>query len=91
MNGKGSTRQMEQNILTCIWTGHMYNIYPQPATPAVDMQMHMVAWLDFYAKFLLRQPLQPNDYISPTIGANGVSNHPDRQTSVLRHGPEEDC
>ena len=81
MNGKGSTCQMEQNILTWIRTGHTYNIYPQPATPAIDMHMHMVAWLDFYARFLLKRPLQPNDYIFPTIGANGVSVHPERPLS----------
>jgi integrase len=45
------------------------------------MHMHMVTWLDFYAKFLLRRPLQPDDYIFPTIGANGVSVHPDRPLS----------
>jgi integrase len=63
------------------FAGHTYNIYPQPTTPAIDMHMHMIAWLDFYSNFLLKRPLQPDDYIFPTIGANGVSVHPDRPLS----------
>ena len=59
-------------------TGHVYNIYPQPKTPAIDMYAHLLKWLDFYEKHFLQHPLKPEDYIFPTIGANGTSVHPDR-------------
>ena len=58
--------------------GHTYNIYRQPKTPAVDMYVHMLKWLDFYETYLLRRPLEANDYLFPTIGANGTSVHPKR-------------
>ena len=45
------------------------------------MHKHMLAWLEFYSNSLLKRPLQPDDYIFPTIGANGVSVHPDRPLS----------
>jgi integrase len=41
----------------------------------------MTAWLEFYATFLLRRPLEAEDYIFPTIGSNGTSVHPDRPLS----------
>ena len=41
----------------------------------------MTAWLDFYATFLLRRPLEAEDYIFPTIGSNGTSVYPDRPLS----------
>jgi hypothetical protein len=32
----------------------------------------MLDWLDFYEGSLLNRPLQPNDYIFPTISGNGT-------------------
>ena len=46
------------------------------------MYVHMLKWLDFYETYLLRRPLQANDYLFPTIGANGTSVHPDRGISA---------
>ncbi|KAF7980054.1 hypothetical protein HWV62_39826 [Athelia sp. TMB] len=51
--------------------GHRYNIYPQPDTPSVDLYKHMLDWLDIYEMFLGR-PLQPDDYIFPSLHVNGV-------------------
>ncbi|KAF8807158.1 hypothetical protein BYT27DRAFT_7023257, partial [Phlegmacium glaucopus] len=59
-------------------TGHLYNIYPQMNTPAIDMYTNVLDWLDFYETYLLQWPLQPSDHIFPAIGANGTSVHPNR-------------
>ena len=41
--------------------------------PALDMYTNLLNWLNFYETYLLRQPLQPDNYIFPGIGANGMS------------------
>ena len=46
------------------------------------MYTNLLNWLDFYETYLLRRPLQPDDYIFPAIGANGTSVHPTRAMSV---------
>ena len=46
------------------------------------MYTNLLNWLDFYETYLLRWPLQPDDYIFPAIGANGTSVHPTRAMSV---------
>ena len=42
------------------------------------MYTNILNWLDFYETYLLRWSLQPDDYIFPAIGANGMSVHPTR-------------
>ncbi|KAF8167130.1 hypothetical protein B0H34DRAFT_739725 [Crassisporium funariophilum] len=61
--------------------GHVYDIYPQPRTPEIDMYSHLLDWLRFYTTFLLGRPLRPDDYVFPMIGSNGLSVHPDRPMS----------
>jgi len=55
----------------------MYNIHPQLKTPAIDMYMHMLRWKEFYETHLLKCKLQPDDYIFPTLGTNGILVHPE--------------
>ncbi|EAU89590.2 hypothetical protein CC1G_02479 [Coprinopsis cinerea okayama7 len=73
-NRKGWQRKMAkgENQLN----GHTYNIYPKPYTPAVDMYQRLLDWKNFYESELLGRPLEPDDYIFPTIGAN-LAVHPD--------------
>jgi len=52
-------------------TGHRYNIYPQPHLPSADLYSHMLDWLDFY-ELLLDRPLQPDDYLFPSISTKGT-------------------
>jgi integrase len=61
-----------------IAVGHTYNVYRQNE-PAIDAYTHLLDWLDHY-EFLIGRPLQPNDYLFPTIGAGGVL-HPERPMS----------
>ncbi|KAF9554927.1 hypothetical protein CPC08DRAFT_696122 [Agrocybe pediades] len=57
-------------------SGHCYRIYPQTDAPEVDMYRHVLDWLDYYEYFLLGRQLEPEDYIFPTVGANGTSVQP---------------
>ena len=49
--------------------------------PEIDMYTHMLDWLEFYETVLLGRPLRPEDYVFPTIGANGTSVQPNRPMS----------
>jgi len=40
--------------------------------------MHMLRWKEFYETHLLKRKLQPDDYIFPTLGANGILVHPEQ-------------
>jgi len=57
--------------LTDFAIGHRYNIYPQPHLPSADLYEHMLNWLDFY-ELLLDRPLQPEDYLFPSISVKGT-------------------
>ena len=48
--------------------------------PEFDMYMHLLNWFEFYEE-LLGRPLQPDDYVFPTLGANGTSVQPNRPMS----------
>ncbi|KAG1778323.1 hypothetical protein EV702DRAFT_1044634 [Suillus placidus] len=52
--------------------GHEYEVYAQPKTPEICMFMHLRAWVSFLEEVLLQRPLQPEEYIFPRVGANGV-------------------
>ena len=58
--------------------GHTYNIYPLNE-PSIDAYTHLLDWLDFY-EVLIGHPLQPDDYLFPTIGVSGIL-HPERLMS----------
>ncbi|RXW20913.1 hypothetical protein EST38_g4935 [Candolleomyces aberdarensis] len=59
--------------------GHLYYIYSQPDNPAVDTYNHLVQWLNYYEK-LKGRPLEPDDYVFPTLSVNHV--HPSRPVSA---------
>jgi hypothetical protein len=44
--------------------------------PEIDMYAHILDWLKFYEEVLIGCPLHPDDYIFPTVGANGTSVQP---------------
>lgn len=56
--------------------GHTYNVYAQPKNPAIDLYTHMWNWKEFYETRLLGRKLEPNDYIFPSLGVNGLVAHP---------------
>ncbi|KAG1767827.1 hypothetical protein EDD22DRAFT_874534 [Suillus occidentalis] len=52
--------------------GHEYEVYAQPKTPEICMFTHLRAWVKFLEEVLLQRPLQPEEYVFPRVGANGV-------------------
>jgi hypothetical protein len=52
--------------------GNEYEIYAQPKTPDVCMYTHFPVWIRFLQVVLLKRPLQPNEFVFPRIGANGI-------------------
>ncbi|KAG1755099.1 uncharacterized protein EDB91DRAFT_1077109 [Suillus paluster] len=52
--------------------GHEYEVYAQLKTPEICMFMHLRAWMSFLEEVLLQWPLQPEEYVFPRIGTNGV-------------------
>ncbi|KIM44296.1 hypothetical protein M413DRAFT_25722 [Hebeloma cylindrosporum] len=72
-NWQKRVRNGEQQL-----NGHTYNLYPQNE-PSIDAYTHLLDWLDLY-EVLIGRPLEPDDYIFPTIGAGGVL-HPKRLMS----------
>ncbi|KAF6751254.1 hypothetical protein DFP72DRAFT_816725 [Ephemerocybe angulata] len=53
--------------------GHMYNVYRQESTPAVDLFNRLHEWKDFYETHLLRRPLEPEDYMFPTMNTDNLT------------------
>lgn len=51
-----------------------------PESPATDAHYHLTRWLEFQEKYLLKRPLQPDDYIFPTLSAGHI--HPERPIST---------
>jgi hypothetical protein len=54
--------------------GNVYNIYPQSDLPHMDVYVCLKLWVDFLESKVYNQPLDPNDYIFPSLGSNGRVN-----------------
>ncbi|KAF8524927.1 hypothetical protein BU17DRAFT_42438, partial [Hysterangium stoloniferum] len=52
--------------------GHIYEIYPQPELPSVDMDQHMCNWISFLESHVYGQILQCEDFLFPSIRSNGI-------------------
>ncbi|KAF6746827.1 hypothetical protein DFP72DRAFT_1150344 [Ephemerocybe angulata] len=56
--------------------GHIYNIYRQPRTPAIDVLTNLHAWKNFYETHLLRRSLNNEDYLFPHINFSNLTVQP---------------
>ncbi|KAF9059060.1 hypothetical protein BDP27DRAFT_1192449, partial [Rhodocollybia butyracea] len=52
--------------------GHQYNCYPQK-NHAICIYTHLQIWMMFNEMHILQRKYEPDDFIFPTINANGVS------------------
>ncbi|KAF8524117.1 hypothetical protein BU17DRAFT_63476 [Hysterangium stoloniferum] len=52
--------------------GQIYEIYPQPELPSVDMDQHMRNWLSFLESHVYGRILQSEDFLFPSVGSNGI-------------------
>ncbi|KAF8514730.1 hypothetical protein BU17DRAFT_52403, partial [Hysterangium stoloniferum] len=63
--------QSKLNNEVDLW-GHIYEIYPQPKLPSVDMDQHMRNWISFLESHVYGQILQSEDFLFPSVGSNGI-------------------
>jgi hypothetical protein len=64
----------------CLSSGNRYKLYPQPDMPGCDCFFWLLLWLTFLEVAHYGRQLEPDDYIFPAIGANGVV-HPREHVS----------
>ncbi|KAF5316986.1 hypothetical protein D9611_003489 [Ephemerocybe angulata] len=67
--------------------GHVYNVYRHPNKPAIDLFHHLTEWKEYYAKHLLRRPLEDEDYLFPAINFHNLTINPD--TPVTRQAVDK--
>ncbi|KAF5329196.1 hypothetical protein D9611_013216 [Ephemerocybe angulata] len=67
--------------------GHFYNIYEHPETPAIDLYRHISRWKEFYEDHVLRRPLNPEDYMFPTINFDKLTADP--STPITRQAVQK--
>ncbi|KAF9060392.1 hypothetical protein BDP27DRAFT_1430155 [Rhodocollybia butyracea] len=53
-------------------SGHQYNCYPQK-NRAICVYTHLQIWMTFSEMHILQRKYEPDDFIFPTINANGVT------------------
>ena len=64
----------------CSLSGQVYQVYPLPDLPHLDVYPQLLEWMDFLEKYVLKCKLQPDDYFFGYVGPNGVV-HPERHAS----------
>ena len=52
--------------------GNRYKLYPQPDIPGCDCFFWLLLWLAFLEVAHYGRKLEPEDYIFPAMGANGI-------------------
>lgn len=52
--------------------GNRYNLYPQPNMPSCDCFFWLLLWLTFLEFVHYGRPLDPEDYVFPTMSTNGI-------------------
>ncbi|KAF8521981.1 hypothetical protein BU17DRAFT_45386 [Hysterangium stoloniferum] len=62
--------KLNNEVDLCI--GHIYEIYPQPELPSVDMDQHMRNWICFLESHVYGRILQSEDFLFPSVGSNGI-------------------
>ncbi|KAG1759372.1 hypothetical protein EDD22DRAFT_849297 [Suillus occidentalis] len=69
-NRKGWQRKVDKGVsdLHC----NRYNLYPQPNMPSCDCFFWLLLWLTFLEFVHYGRPLDPEDYVFPTMSTNGI-------------------
>ncbi|KAJ7496322.1 hypothetical protein B0H11DRAFT_1715957 [Mycena galericulata] len=71
-NRKGWQRKINKAQKEADLRSGKYKICSQPDLPACDPYYWLPLWRKYLQEIIYRRPLQPDDYIFPAIGANGV-------------------
>jgi hypothetical protein len=71
LEGEKNKFRLLQSQLTSCPIGNTYAIYEQPELHEIDMYYYVLTWLSF-VESCLGHKLEPEDYIFPYMGVNGV-------------------
>ncbi|KAG2128935.1 uncharacterized protein EDB93DRAFT_1095770 [Suillus bovinus] len=71
-NQKGWQKKVDKGQWEADLRSNHYKIYPRPSIPACDCFVWMLVWIKWLKLFHYRCTLQPNNFIFPAMGANGV-------------------
>ncbi|KAL0578113.1 hypothetical protein V5O48_003892 [Marasmius crinis-equi] len=52
--------------------GHLYRLYPQ-SLPWIDAYTHLLTWKTHLETYILKRPVQADDYLFPSVGMGGHS------------------
>lgn len=56
----------------CLTPANHYKIFPRPDMPSCDSFIWMLLWIKWLEFFHYGRTLGPNDFIFPSMGANGI-------------------
>ncbi|KAL0960983.1 hypothetical protein HGRIS_005980 [Hohenbuehelia grisea] len=59
-------------ITHLVHLANRYRVYDQPSMGACDARKWLHEWVGYLETAIYKRPLEPDDYIFPTMGANGV-------------------
>ncbi|KAG1901248.1 uncharacterized protein F5891DRAFT_1144993 [Suillus fuscotomentosus] len=71
-NRKGWQRRVDKGTKESDLRSNQYKLYPQPDLPGCDCFFWLLLWLTFLEVAHYGRKLEPEDYIFPAIGANGI-------------------
>ncbi|KAG1906357.1 uncharacterized protein F5891DRAFT_1138182 [Suillus fuscotomentosus] len=71
-NRKGWQRRVDKGTKESDLRSNRYKLYPQPDLPGCDCFFWLLLWLTFLEVAHYGRKLEPEDYIFPAIGANGI-------------------
>ncbi|KAG0702302.1 hypothetical protein DFH29DRAFT_805105 [Suillus ampliporus] len=71
-NRKGWQRKVDKGVKEADLRCNRYNLYPQPDMLSCDCFFWLLLWLTFLESVHYGRPLDPEDYVFPSVSTNGV-------------------
>ncbi|KAG2029737.1 hypothetical protein BDR03DRAFT_987558 [Suillus americanus] len=71
-NRKGWQQKVDKGLKEADLRSNRYKIYPQPDMPGCDCFFWMLLWLALLEHIHYNSELEPDDFVFPTIGSNGI-------------------
>ncbi|KAG1791700.1 uncharacterized protein HD556DRAFT_1309765 [Suillus plorans] len=71
-NRKGWQKRVDKGICEADLRSNHYKIFPHPDMPSCDSFIWMLLWIKWLEFFHYGRTLRPNNFIFPSMGANGI-------------------
>ncbi|KAG2339458.1 hypothetical protein BDR05DRAFT_951218 [Suillus weaverae] len=72
LNRKGWQKKVDKGICEADLRSNHYKIFPRPDMPSCDSFIWILLWIKWLEFFHYGRALGPNDFIFPSMGANGI-------------------